>query len=208
MALPVYLIIGPGLDHESWSRPCPHRIQIFTCLSVHLYSAFRTIVCPRTNSRPPLPWLHPHSPRSCRRGHRHITLVVGSADFAWCKVGGCVETRRSPKCATLESDANMTSEGGVDHLDAHFTDCTIDPWHPRQTRHRHKNAQSHDGRNIFAAHQRAVLRMRISVLVLHLGRPQLARSRVRVRSTPGVPVSSSHARTKKRIIARGFYVTS
>ena len=37
-----------------------------------------------------------------------------------CEAGGCVGTRWSPKCFTLESVAYMASEEGVDHQEAHF----------------------------------------------------------------------------------------
>ena len=37
-----------------------------------------------------------------------------------CEAGGCVGTRWSPKCPTLESVAYMASEEGVDHQEAHF----------------------------------------------------------------------------------------
>ena len=69
------------------------------------------LVGPKQNS-----WCRPAGP-AMRTDPSQLQAAPGCPR---CEAGGCVGTRWSPKCPTLESVAYMASEEGVDHQEAHF----------------------------------------------------------------------------------------
>ena len=69
------------------------------------------LVGPKKNS-----WCRPGPQWSPTRVSSRLLQVALGVNEA----SGCVETRWSPKCPTLESVAYMASEEGVDHQEAHF----------------------------------------------------------------------------------------